>query len=338
MGRPKKEEEIVEDSEEKTEKKKKKADQYYLTADYILDRNKVVIPVSPAIDSILSNKGVPEGSLVILSGASGLGKTTYALRIGGNAQKLGKQLIYVNVESRLRSSTFEGVEGLDLSPDKLKIISSTPGKILSAEEFLMNTERAMLEFENSIIIIDSLSALVSADGLTKNIGEGFNLASRKVEGEFISRTAAIRSINGSIIIVIAHVNIGIGTYAGTTEKMAKSTGYSADIKLRMTKAQPFEILAGDKLVGHRLKFEVLKNSLGPPGGEAIGYLRYGTGPDDISELIEIAESLGVIIKGGSWYNIGDEKLQGFENVRSYLQNNNDKYLEILNKVNEIIGD
>src|ERR1035441_5325618 len=118
----------------------------YLDASFILSKKTNIIPVSTALDLHLSG-GIPEGSVVIISGAEKLGKTSLALKVGVNGQKLfKKKIIYVNVEHRLKKMNLTGVKGLDISAEQFKLITSQKGEMLSAEQILEKAEKALSEF------------------------------------------------------------------------------------------------------------------------------------------------------------------------------------------------
>jgi len=314
----------------------------YLTANYILDKATNIVPVSTSLNIHLGG-GIPEGSVVIISGAEKLGKTSLALKVGVNGQKLfGKVIVYVNVEHRLKKMNLTGIRGLDISPERFKLVTSQKGEMLSAEQILERAEKALSEFPGCVMILDSLSALSSGNQNTQKYGEGYGMEARKLEAEFFRRIPPAISVNDNIVIAISHVSPAIGSN-GVTEKMSKYTQYAQDVKLRIAKpfgpGCPFEWMSGDKRVGHRVKWKVLNSALGSPGGECTGYVRYGVGIDDIAEMIDLACELDIIQKGGAGWCVlpNGEKLQGFEKIYEYLSENEEEYYLIEQKVKEIIS-
>ena len=121
-----------------------------MSANSIIDRESVVIPVSPSLDIILGG-GIPEGSFVVLTGQPKCGKTTTSLDFAATAQKeeyqgklkTARRVYYLNVEGRLKKRDLEGIPGLDL--DRFDVIGSQQGKILHAEEYLQVAERIINE-------------------------------------------------------------------------------------------------------------------------------------------------------------------------------------------------
>ena len=143
----------------KEDVKKKFGDEILLSATAIVDRESVVVPVSPALDIIL-NGGIPEGSFIVFTGQPKFGKTPTSLDFAATAQKPEyqgnlknpRQAYYLNIEGRLKKRDLEGIPGLDLG--RFNVIGSQQGKILHAEEYLQIAERIINEEPGSILIID----------------------------------------------------------------------------------------------------------------------------------------------------------------------------------------
>ncbi len=335
MARPKKEDEL-EEGEDKP-KKKKKSD-IYLSADYILDRPDVYVPSFPALDVALGG-GFPEGTIAILVSQPKLGKTTLGMQILANAQAMGKVAGIVNVESRLKKINLNGVKGLDLSPDKLKLITSQEGDILSAETALSRAEQFLHDFPGGVLLIDSFSSLVSGADLTNEYTDQTMGGSSRLQAKFVKRNASVIDVNRSIVIGVVHFAPNFSPYGGPTENVTQKMQYGHDIKLKGGKDQPFEWLneKGD-LIGQRVKWEVLTSALATRGETCTGWLKFGHGYSNEMSIIEVASDLGVLEKGGAgWYTMpSGEKVQGTENVFKLLMEQPELYKEIENKVKGIL--
>lgn len=296
----------------------------YLDADFILERNTQIIPTTPAVDSILCG-GVPEGLVMLITGPEKLGKTSLALTIIRNAQRMGKVGIIVDAEHRLRKKILTGIEGLDISTEKLKIIRSTEGNILSAEQLLERAEQSLQDFPRSVLLIDSFSALCPAVEQAASYDDSVQMAARaKLEAKFFRKIAPIVSINGNIVIGIAHIASNIGS-PGTNENIGKKAQYGLDIKVKCKKpfkakdGVEFEWYSRDTQIGHRIIWECPTNAIGAGGESCVGYLRYGHGLDDIAEIIDAASELGIIKNSGPWYELpNNKKIQGWENMYDFL--------------------
>jgi len=302
----------------------------YLDASFILDRNTGIVSAGPAVDSILCG-GVPEATVMLITGPEKLGKTTLGLTIIRNAQKMGKVGIIADVEHRVRKKNLDGVEGLDQSSDKLKFIRSKEGDILSGEEFLTRCEQTLHDFPGCVLLIDSLSALCSNTEQTSGYGDKQMGGTGALQAKFCRRIPSIVAINGGIVIGIAHIASNIGM-PGTTENVGRKVQYQHDIKIKCkkpfkTKTDPteFEWNSGDNRIGHRLLWECPTNALGNSGGTSVGYLRYGHGLDDTAEILDLSVELGLVEKGGSWFTIEGEKIQGWDSAYMYLRETPDVF-------------
>ena len=192
----------------------------YLDSSYILDNPPKVISISPALDLILSG-GIPQGTIATLEAKEKVGKTTLGLLCASKAQQqYDSTVIYVMVENRKAglAKNLTATPDLNLDKNKFKLIASEPGKILSTEHFLEQTERAISEHPECFVIFDSFSALSSSDEKTKDYGAGYNLLSRKLEGEFCHRVSPLLSTTNATILGIAHVSNNINSM-GTSVKI-----------------------------------------------------------------------------------------------------------------------
>lgn len=325
-GRPRKNAEIVDNDE-------------YLTADYILDSSKNIINVSPALDLALSG-GVPESVIAILSAPAKVGKTSLALKIAAKGQKqYGKTVIYVSVENRLSQKNLQGTKGLDLSPDRFKIIGSTKGSILSCEQILEKTERALSTFPGSVLIFDSFSALSSSAERTGKYGEGFgNVSARKMEGEFARRISPIVQVNDNIVIGIAHVTPNLNM-PGNSVKISKAIMYQMDINLSMKKCYPQgDWTSGDRVVGQKVNVDVLTSALGAPGMSCTCFLKYGFGYSDEAEVASLAQDLSLVEKNGTWLSIPkfEVKAQGMDQLITLLEERQDIFSYLNDQIKEIM--
>ncbi len=311
----------------------------YLDASFILDKPKKITTISPAVDIMLYG-GWPDSTIGVLESKPKIGKTTLALKIGAKAQQQhGKIVVYVSVENRLSIKNLMGVRGLDISADKFKIIASQQDDILSTEDILEKAEKALIDFPGCIMIFDSFSSLSSKAEKSKGYGEGYGgIDSRKLEGEFARRISPIIQVNGSSVIGIAHMTPSM-TGRGSNIKISQAMLYQMDILLSLKRAFPDgDWKQGEKIIGQKISMYCETSALGPPGGEANGYLRYGTGFSDEAEIAELAIDLKIIEKGGAWYSYVPQeiKAQGFTNLVDSLEAKPEACVELLGKIKEVL--
>lgn len=307
-----------------------------VNAEQFLADKKQIIPWSPSLDIILSG-GVPEGSWVSVNGRPKVGKTTSLLSFAAKAQlpENGARTVYfLSVEGRFKEMNLRGIKGLNLSNDRFKLIQSTKEKILSTQDFLTIAEKIIKTHPKSVIIIDSISALADEKELTGGIGTETRGHNQKVISQFCNNTANIVPVMDCIVMGVTHTIANTSGFGSpTAEKAAVRWLYQSDIRIKANYAAPWMVpKTNGREVGKIIKWSCLTSALGPPGMQIDSYMRYNVGIDDIYELIEFANSTGLIEQSGSWYILnfccepGQEPLkkQGGENVYHYLLENPDK--------------
>ena len=160
----------------------------------ITDQKLKIISISPKLDIALGG-GVPEGSLFIMTGPEKVGKTLTALTFCANAQQDNRKIYYGNVEGRLRKRDIEGIKELDSDAEKIQIIGSTQGNILSAEKYLGIFDQIIHTQPNTICVIDSFSALASDAELTGDLSDQQVMNVQKILAKFCRRMAPALPIN-----------------------------------------------------------------------------------------------------------------------------------------------
>lgn len=318
-----------------------------LSGNAIVDKESIVIPVSPSLDLVL-NGGIPEGSFVIFTGQPKCGKTTTSLDFAATAQKpeyqgdlkKPRRIYYLNIEGRLKKRDLEGIPHLDL--ERFDVIGSQQGKILHAEEYLQIAERIINEEPGSIIIIDSYSALCTEAEITSGMDKMQRADGAKLLAKFCRKVANVIPVNKNIVIGITHLmgNPGYGTVEWK-EKSGQAIAYQTDIKLKAKYFKKWNLSDDSPQIGQEVEWEVLCSALGPPGGTIKSYLRYGQGIDKQTELLSLAVDLGLITKGGAWYTISTvedkPKFQGMEKTRQYIVDHPEVYHDLWQKVTETMG-
>lgn len=326
-------------------------DGVFVNATDITEKKQTIIPWSTSIDMLLSG-GVPEGSAVSISGKYKTGKSVSALTLAAQAQKFGYTTFYLDVEHRVKNKHLLGIKGLDLNPEKFKIIKSTQGKILSTQDFLKAAEIILKTRPSSLVIIDSFSSLVDSRELEGGIGTETRGHNAKIISQFVNINSNTLRVMKSILIGINHLIANVSGYgAPFQEKSSNRWLYDTDIRLRIKASKPW--LNSAKIeMGKIITWQCEESSLGAPGLQTDGYLRYNKGLDSLQEKIEMATSVGLITPKGAWYEIsflkpehligteyeGKEKVQvqGMENVYKLLEQN-EKWQELLgNSVNAFV--
>jgi recombination protein RecA len=311
-------------------------------AQTVLDEPVMTIPLSPALNPVLGG-GIPEGSWFILTGPPKFGKTTTLLDFCATCQteQYGERdVYYLDVEGRLKKMNLTGVKGLRL--DKLKIIRSKKGCILSGEAFLDIGLQVLENHPGSILVIDSVSALCGANEMSKDMSEATMGGTSIAQGRFVRKAANIMPINKNIIIGITHQNASLAMFGSPVrEKTSNALAYQADVKIKAKKIDAWKV--GNKQVGQIVTWNVMVSALGPPGGEVQSYLRYGHGIDKMTELIVMATQLGILSKPEKqqWYtfeyNGEEKKISGLDGVYQFFNEDPSRQQYIQDKINEMLS-
>lgn len=301
----------------------------------ILDKERTIFPLSPKLDIALMG-GIPSGCWGIISGLSGAGKSSLALSLCSKAQKEeygSRKCYYFDVEHRLEKKNLLGIPDLSFDKDKLEIISSTRGNILTAEKVLTIAERLLKDEPGIVIVIDSSSSLCTSKEYDGDISAVGRNEGPKLLAQFTRKLNSVVSVQDSLVIIIQHLIANTSGYGSPwLEDGGNKIVYQSDFKLRGYSFKKWE--EGDKLVGQSTSYQIVKAPLGQPGAKVESYIRYGQGIDNVWELIELACDVGLITKGGAWFNLDflliPIKLQGQAKVWEYL-NSSPNDLKILEK-------
>lgn len=285
----------------------------------VIDEPPAVISWSPRLDQGLGG-GILEGTLVTLAGDAGCGKTTTAIRLAAQYQKAGRQVYYASPEGRLWEINFRGVDGI--RPDDIKVIGSSEGHILNAQDYLRAIEVVLRNETDTLVIIDSISILCEEGEMNaKNPGEGRVGGASLMVGSFLKRMAAILPINRNVLVAIAQVYTNIGGKKKYAVSMPVKIRFARATGLFCEWAEP--INSGDEQVGQIIHWKVERSPLSPPGAKIKSILRYGVGIDEVGELADTGREYSLIKVNGSWSQLaflGEDgpKLQGADKVREYL--------------------
>jgi recombination protein RecA len=333
-----KEKEPVEEKEQDLKKKAKERDSLSIEKyiekefgeDVLIDANAVfsgerkIIPFTPSLDLSLCG-GIPEGRWCIISGPPKCGKTTLALQIAANAQQLyGKDIYYGKVEGRLEKKNLKGIHNLDA--DKIKVIQSVKGRILTAEDFITIFIQVIKKQPGCVLIIDSASALCSEKEMIDDVTAQTRNLGPKLLATFCRQMGNVVPVQDTLVIIIQHI---ITNTSGHGAKYMEDGGlkiqFQDDVKLRAKYFEKWK--EGENLIGQKVHWDIVYSALGPPGGEVEGYLRYGYGFDKEMELLSIACDYGLVEKAGSWYTIieTNEKFQGLYKGANLLREKPDLY-------------
>ncbi len=290
-----------------------------------------VIPTgSIALDLALGVGGIPRGRVVEIYGPESSGKTTLALHVIAEAQKLGGTAAFVDVEHAL-DPTYAHNLGVDL--DNLLVSQPDTGEqALDIAEMLVRSNAV------DVVVVDSVAALVTKAELEGDMGDAHvGLQARLMSQALRKLTAAISRSKCSMIF-INQLREKVGVMFGNPETTSggRALKFYASIRLDVRKLE--QIKVGTDVVGSRTRVKVVKNKVAPPFRQAEFDITYGKGISKMGSILDVALERNIVGKSGSWYTYGDTRIgQGRENAKAYLEEHTDTADEISTKIREALA-
>lgn len=298
-----------------------------------------VIPTGAlSLDIALGVGGVPRGRIIEIYGPESSGKTTLAQHIVAEAQKRGGIAAYVDAEHALDP---EYARKLGVNIDEMLISQPDTG-----EQALEITEELVRSGAIDVVIVDSVAALVPKAEIDGDMGASHMGLQARLMSQALRKLTAIVNKTNTTIIFINQLRQKIGVVYGSNETTTGGNAlkYYASIRLEIRKVEVLKVGGKDnkdkdaKEYGNRVKVKVVKNKVAPPFRVAHFDIIYGEGISKIGCVIDMAVSLDIIAKSGTWFSYGETKFgQGREKVKDYLTANPDLLAEIEQKVRENMG-
>lgn len=285
---------------------------------------------SLSLDYALGVGGVPRGRVVEVFGPESSGKTTLTLHIVAQAQKMGGQAAFIDVEHAL-----DPAYAKKLGVDTENLLIAQPS---SGEEALEITE--MLVRSNAIdcIILDSVAALTSKAEINGDMGDASVGMQARLMSQAMRKLTPVISKSRAVCIFINQIREKIGVMFGNPETTPGGRALKFFSSLRLDIRRREQLKDGDTAIGYVTEVKVVKNKVAPPFKKARFDLMFGSGISTEGEVLEIAESCNIINKAGAWYSYGDIRMgQGRENSKQFLKDNPDVFAEIVLKVKKALG-
>lgn len=280
-----------------------------------------------SLDIALGIGGVPRGRIIEIYGPESSGKTTVALHVLAEAQKLGGTAAFIDAEHALDPSYAEklGVNIADL-------FISQPD---TGEQALEICETLVRSGAVDIVVVDSVAALTPKAEIDGEMGDSFMGAQARLMSQALRKLTAITNKSKSCVIFINQLREKIGVMFGSPETTTggKALKFYASVRLDIRKTDV--IKDGADIIGNRTKVKVVKNKMAPPFKVAEFDIMYGKGISKASCIVELAVNADIIQKSGAWFSYNDDKIgQGKENAKLYLENNPEVMAEIEQKIRE----
>jgi recombination protein RecA len=290
-----------------------------------------VIPTGAlSLDVALGVGGVPRGRVVEIYGPESSGKTTLALHVVSEAQRLGGIAAFIDAEHALDPIY---AKKLGVNTDELLISQPDTG-----EQALEITETLVRSNAVDVIVIDSVAALVPRAELDGDMGDSLPGLQARLMSQALRKLTAAISRSGCVVIFINQIREKIGVMFGSPETTTggRALKFYASIRLDIRRQDAIKI--GTESVGVRTKVKVVKNKLAPPFREAEFDVMYGEGISKSGTVLDAGVEQGIIEKSGTWYSYKNERIgQGRDNARKWLQENAAVLADLEAKIRETLG-
>jgi recombination protein RecA len=282
---------------------------------------------SLSLDIALGVGGVPRGRMTEIYGPESSGKTTQCQHIFSEAQKLGGQAAYIDMEHAL-DPVYAARCGVDV--ENLLIAQPDTG-----EQALEITETLVRSGAIDVIVIDSVAALVPRVEIEGDMGDATMGAQARLMSQALRKlSGAIKQTNTAVIFtnqLRQKIGVMFGNPETTTGGMALK--FYASVRLDVRRIQSIKL--GSEVIGNRTRVRVVKNKVAAPFRSAEFDIMYNEGISKTGDLLDLATEMEIVTKRGSFFNYGDLRLgQGRENAKDYLRQHADLAAEIEMAVRE----
>jgi recombination protein RecA len=298
--------------------------------DRLQERIKVIPTGSISLDAALGIGGIPRGRIIEIFGPESSGKTTLALHIIAEAQKLGGLAAFIDAEHAL-----DAYYSKNLGVDTENLLISQPD---TGEQALEITETLVRSGAIDVIVIDSVAALVPRAEIEGEMGDAQMGLQARLMSQAMRKLSGAISKSNTCVIFINQIREKIGVMFGSPETTTGGRALKFYASIRLDIRRTASIKDRENVIGNRTKVKVVKNKVAPPFREAEFDIMYGTGISSEGDIIDVAVDNNIIEKSGTWFSYGEERLgQGRENVKRFLLENPDMFKEIEIKVRKALG-
>ena len=282
---------------------------------------------SLALDAALGIGGVPKGRIIEIYGPESSGKTTLALHILAEAQKMGGEVAFVDAEHAL-----DPVYAAALGVDTDNMLVSQPD---TGEQALEITDALVRSGAVDAVVVDSVAALVPKQEIEGEMGDTFVGLQARLMSQALRKLAGTIAKTNCVVIFINQLRMKIGVMYGNPETTTGGNAPKFYSSVRLDVRRVESIKEGGEVVGNKTRVKVVKNKVAPPFREAYFDIMYGEGISKWGELVDLAVQMDIVQKSGSWFSMGDERIgQGKDSVKAFLQANPDMAEQVEAQVRE----
>ena len=280
-----------------------------------------------SLDIALGIGGVPRGRIIEVFGPESSGKTTLALHIIAEAQKMGGEAAFIDAEHAL-----DPVYARKLGVDIDNLIVSQPD---TGEQALEITEALVRSGALDVVVVDSVAALVPKAEIDGEMGDSHMGLQARLMSQALRKLAGAINKSKTVLIFINQLREKIGVMFGNPETTTggRALKFYASVRMDIRKT---EMMKQDvQVIGNRVRVKVIKNKVAPPFREAEFDVLYGKGISKVGNILDMAVNLDIVEKSGAWFSYNGQRIsQGRENAKRYLEEHPDIMDEIEKKVRD----
>jgi len=302
-----------------------------LRGDSLIKREIATIPTGAlSLDIALGIGGVPRGRVVEIFGPESSGKTTLALHIIAEANRMGGLAAFIDAEHAL---DVKYAQKLGVKTDELLVSQPDTG-----EQALEIADTLVRSGSLDILVIDSVAALVPRAEIEGDMGDSHMGLQARLMSQALRKLTGSISKSRTCVIFINQIRMKIGIMFGNPETTTGGNALKFYSTVRMDIRRVGAIKKGNEVIGNRTRVKVVKNKLAPPFRDCEFDILFNEGFGKVGDLIDLATNAQIVEKSGSWYSFNDERIgQGRENARDFLIEHKNLQAAIEKRVREHYG-
>ena len=292
------------------------------------------IPVIPtgtlSLDIASGVGGVPRGRIIEIYGPESSGKTTLALHLIAEAQKMGGTAAFIDAEHAL---DVHYAARLGVNVDDMLVSQPDFGEQALEIADILTRSGAV-----DVIVVDSVAALVPKAEIEGNIGDSHVGLQARMMSQTMRKLTGILKKSNTVLIFINQIRMKIGVMFGNPETTTGGNALKFYASMRFDIRRQTPIKDGQDVIGNRTKVKIVKNKVAPPFKIAEFDIIYGEGISKAGDLLDLAVAQDIVDKSGAWYSYGDERIgQGRENAKDFLKEHPEMMADIDRKVRQGYG-
>ena len=283
-----------------------------------------------SLDLALGVGGVPRGRIIEIFGHEGTGKTTLALHIVAEAQKLGGTAVFIDVEHAL-DTTYARSIGVNM--ENLLIAQPDAG-----EQALEIVETLIRSGAIDVVVVDSVAALTPQAEIEGEMGDAHVGLLPRLMSKALRKLSGVTNKSRTCVIFTNQIRQKIGIMFGNPDTTPGGLALKFHASVRLELRRGSQIKDGTEILGSGVRVKVVKNKVAPPFKEAEYDVTFGKGISKEGNLLDIAVEKEFIQKSGSWFSYNTERIgQGRTNAKKYLEDNPEIAVEIEAKIREALS-